>query len=117
MVFDMPKQLRWRPELGKSPLRIRAMRTIANFRGREEICCMIDLTPEATCFGAFKLIDVPCAGPLEIDHILGAERGDRGRKLYYAIVDGKRILDALRVLCWVHNRLYRAQWKGVYRLP
>ncbi len=73
--------------------------------------CMLDLTPRAQTYG-LVLQTVSCAGPLEIDHINGGGSRD-SLSLWRRIVHGQRQLDDLRLLCWVHNTLYRAN--GVKR--
>ena len=81
-------------------------------RSRE---CMFDLTPNATVFGK-RLSEFPCSGPLEIDHINGGGRSELSRigsrGLRKNIVNGKRTLSDLRLLCFVHNRLYRSDATG-----
>jgi len=87
--------------------RSRAIELIA--RHRRQMKCMIDLTSDATAFGV-ELIKIPCGGPLEIDHINGKEVGgtrERGAVFYRRVAQGERTPEDLRLLCRIHNMLYR----------
>lgn len=89
-------------------LGIRARSKIAAFWNRPEEC-MLDLTPKATLYGV-RLDTFPCAGPLEIDHMGGGgtrEHHNGRRLLFRKILSGRRDINDLRLLCFVHNRLYR----------
>lgn len=88
-----------------------ALQKLALVRGRK-IECMIDLTPDA-CFFDVTLMGLPCAGPIQIDHINGGGRKERKRigtdydGLLKLILSGEYDLKNLRLLCQLHNLLYR----------
>ena len=60
--------------------------------------CMYDITP--------GLEEIPCLGPLQIDHINGGGRADyrtHGISVYRDIAHEKRSFDDFRILCALHN--------------
>ena len=79
--------------------RSQEMLIIAQANGDDTPRCRADLTPE--------LLDVPCRGKLQIDHINGDGSSEqRGTGRTWKVVHGGRELNDLRVLCELHQWYY-----------
>jgi len=57
--------------------------------------CRADLTP--------NLMDIPCKGRLQVDHMNGNGQKEHGFDRTNDVVQGRRRLDDLRVLCELHQ--------------
>ena len=71
---------------------------VAQIHGDEVPRCRADLTSE--------LLDTPCHGALQIDHINGGGNEEPWWIRVRGILDGTRGLDDLRVLCALHQARY-----------
>lgn len=77
-------------------LRSQEMVIVAQMWGDDVPRCRADLTP--------GLLDAPCAGALQIDHINGGGgREQKGTGRTWKVVHGKRRVDDLRILCELHH--------------
>jgi len=108
-AYDRQDSIKEKKRLTHAEIRTLAEKKIAEACGDPSPRCRLDLTPGAETFG-LALSSVPCAGPLQIDHVSGGGREEkhRGTGLYRKILRGEKPTDGLRLLCWVHNQLYRA---------
>lgn len=80
-------------------LRSQEMVIVAQIHGDATPRCRADLTPE--------LLDLPCRGALQIDHINGNRIREFAQTRTYGVVDGSRNdIDDLRILCELHNYYY-----------
>ena len=71
---------------------------IAQRWGDEFPRCRADATP--------SLIDVPCRGKLQVDHLNGGGREELTWSRLMGVCNGTRKLDDLRVLCELHQAAY-----------